>query len=58
MVADQQSVSAPETSELVDLSPGTVVDVPLYWQQWALDSTVLNELGALVDDAATRHLLR
>jgi LysR family transcriptional regulator (chromosome initiation inhibitor) len=58
MIADQQSMSAPETRELVDLSPGIVVDVPLYWQQWALDSTVLNELGALVDEAASRHLLR
>jgi hypothetical protein len=34
------------------------VEVPLYWQQWALDSAVLNELGSLIDEAASVHLLR
>lgn len=58
MIADQQQLTDAERQNLVDLSPGTVVDVPLYWQQWALDSAVLNELGALIDAAAERTLLR
>jgi LysR family transcriptional regulator (chromosome initiation inhibitor) len=58
MVADQQRIEPREREDLVDLFPGTVVEVPLYWQQWALDSAVLNELGSLIDEAASVHLLR
>ena len=33
---------------LVDLVPGRTVDVPLYWQQWKLDSPALTEVAEAV----------
>ena len=38
---------------LVDLAPGRTVSVPLYWQQWKLDSPALNAVAeAVVAEAA------
>lgn len=33
---------------LVDLAPGRVISVPLYWQQWKLDSPALTEVAEAV----------
>ncbi len=41
---------------LVRLS-ADVIDVPLYWQRWRLDSPKLAALTAAVRTAAARHLL-
>lgn len=40
MVPDQQA-----TPDLVELTPGGAIAVPLYWQQWRLDSPVLDALA-------------
>jgi LysR family transcriptional regulator, chromosome initiation inhibitor len=38
---------------LVDLAPGRTVDIPLYWQQWKLDSPALIAVaGAVAREAA------
>lgn len=38
---------------LVDLAPGRTVDIPLYWQQWKLDSPALTAVaGAVAQEAA------
>jgi LysR family transcriptional regulator (chromosome initiation inhibitor) len=37
---------------LLDLAPGHAVDVPLYWQQWKLDSPALKALSDAVISAA------
>jgi LysR family transcriptional regulator (chromosome initiation inhibitor) len=38
---------------LVDLVPGRIVSVPLYWQQWKLDSPALTAVaGAVAEEAA------
>jgi LysR family transcriptional regulator (chromosome initiation inhibitor) len=38
---------------LVDLAPGRTVDVPLYWQQWKLDSPALTAVAdAVAQEAA------
>ncbi|GIM91223.1 LysR family transcriptional regulator ArgP [Paractinoplanes toevensis] len=42
----------------VEIFPGKYLDVPLYWQYWKIDSTVLNDLTAAVRAAATEHLSR
>ncbi|WP_372592752.1 LysR family transcriptional regulator ArgP [Actinotalea sp.] len=42
--------------DLVELSPGSTVDVPLVWQHWRLDSPVLNHLTDAVRRAAARAL--
>ncbi len=43
---------------LVDLSPGRVLDVPLYWQHWRLQADVLRRLTAAVEAAARGALVR
>ena len=42
---------------LVELAPGRSLDVPLHWQHWRLDSTVLAALTEAVR-AAAREALR
>ena len=55
----------PESQARTDLVSGVlvrlsadVIDVPLYWQRWRLDSPKLASLTAAVRAAAARHLLR
>ncbi len=54
----------PEAQAHADLASGAlvrlsadVIDVPLYWQRWRLDSLKLAALTAAVRTAAARHLL-
>jgi LysR family transcriptional regulator (chromosome initiation inhibitor) len=51
MVPDEQAALLPPGA-LVDLAPGRVVEVPLYWQQWRLDSPALKALSDAVLAAA------
>jgi len=44
------------TGELVEIAPGTVLDVPLYWHRWRLNSRVLQLLGAAIHRAAQAAL--
>jgi len=37
---------------LIDLAPGRTVSVPLYWQQWKLDSPALNAVAEAVEEEA------
>jgi LysR family transcriptional regulator, chromosome initiation inhibitor len=46
-----------QSGDLVELMPGMVLDVPLYWQHWKLDSDVMLGLTAAVHTAAKRALL-
>jgi LysR family transcriptional regulator (chromosome initiation inhibitor) len=41
---------------LVDLAPGRWLDVPLFWQQWALASTSLDALAAALREQAAHTL--
>jgi LysR family transcriptional regulator (chromosome initiation inhibitor) len=40
------------SKRLVELVPGKWLDVPLYWQQWALASDSLNSLAAAMSARA------
>jgi len=51
MIPDEQAALQP-AGALVDLVPGRVVEVPLYWQQWKLDSPALKALSDAVLAAA------
>jgi LysR family transcriptional regulator, chromosome initiation inhibitor len=51
MIPDEQAALLPEDA-LVELAPGRTVDVPLYWQQWKLDSPALKALSDAVISAA------
>lgn len=44
-------------TRLVDLSPGRHLDIPLFWQQWKLDSPVLAAVADAVARAAALSLL-
>lgn len=44
MLADAQGERLRASGELVDLAPGHVVDVPLYWHCWNVRSPLLGEL--------------
>jgi LysR family transcriptional regulator, chromosome initiation inhibitor len=54
MIPDAQAAARRASGALVDLAPDRPVDVPLYWQQWKLDSPALTALAAAVARAATR----
>jgi len=47
MIPDEQAALLPP-GELVDLAPDRVVEVPLYWQRWKLDSPALRALSEAV----------
>ncbi|OZF47645.1 LysR family transcriptional regulator ArgP [Rhodococcus sp. 14-2470-1a] len=42
--------------DVVDLAPGTGVDVTLYWQQWTLKTAALAELASVIAVAAASSL--
>jgi LysR family transcriptional regulator, chromosome initiation inhibitor len=48
--------SALQQQSLVDVLPGRYLDVPLYWQQWALESKSLNALALALRKRATTVL--
>ncbi|MFD4247083.1 LysR family transcriptional regulator ArgP [Streptomyces sp. NPDC058525] len=56
MVPEQQARPLVRTGGLVLLAPRRPMDVPLYWQQWKLDSPALSLLARLVADAAGKAL--
>ncbi|MEU9232432.1 LysR family transcriptional regulator ArgP [Streptomyces subrutilus] len=56
MVPEQQAGPLLRTGELVLLAPRRPMDVPLYWQQWKLDSPALSLVARLVADAAADAL--
>lgn len=41
---------------LIDLAPGRTVDIPLYWQQWKLDSPALTAVADAVAQEAAEAL--
>ena len=45
------------SEEVVDIGPGSAIDVPLYWQQWNLRSPLLDAIADEVLEEA-RHALR
>lgn len=51
MIPDEQTAQLPEGA-LIELIPGHAVEVPLYWQQWKLDSPALRALSEAVISAA------
>lgn len=58
LVPEQQARPLVRTGELVLLAPRRPMDVPLYWQQWKLDSPALSLVARLVAEAAGKALRR
>ncbi|MFV0137705.1 LysR family transcriptional regulator ArgP [Streptomyces sp. HMX87] len=58
MVPEPQALPLLRAGRLVDLAPDRPVDVPLYWQQWRLDSPALAAVAEAVVTTAARALRR
>ncbi|MFF0200490.1 LysR family transcriptional regulator ArgP [Streptomyces sp. NPDC005017] len=58
MLPEAQARPLLDTGRLVELAPDRPVDVPLYWQQWKLDSPALTAVAGVVVKAAGRALRR
>jgi len=56
MVPSSQAEPLLRAGTLVDLAPGRWANVPLYWQQWKLDSPALTAVADAVAAAAKEHL--
>ncbi len=56
LVPEAQCRSGLESGELLELVPGRVVGVPLFWQRWKIDSAALDTLTAAVVAAAAGAL--
>lgn len=56
LVPEPQAEPLLETGELVLLVPGRWLDVPLYWQQWKLDSPALALVARVVAETAMEEL--
>ncbi len=58
MIPDDQFREFEQRSNLLDLSSDHPVEVPLFWQRWALESGEIELLGNLIKREAARYLLR
>lgn len=56
MIPDLQSERLIADGALVDLDPQRFIDVPLFWQQWAVDSTLLGRVADALATAAAELL--
>ncbi|WP_424215247.1 LysR family transcriptional regulator ArgP [Streptomyces sp. BI20] len=56
MVPEEQAAPLFAAGRLVDLAPQDPLDVPLYWQQWRLDSPALSAVAEAVAATAAEHL--
>ncbi|MFE9560620.1 LysR family transcriptional regulator ArgP [Streptomyces sp. NPDC006487] len=56
MLPRAQAAPRVESGELVVIAPGRTLDVPLYWQQWKLDSPALSTVAEAITRAAAAAL--
>ncbi|MGP2436226.1 LysR family transcriptional regulator ArgP [Streptomyces sp. JW3] len=56
VVPEPQAAPLLRAGRLTEPAPGTTVDVPLYWQQWKLDSPALAAVAEAVAAGAARSL--
>jgi LysR family transcriptional regulator (chromosome initiation inhibitor) len=56
LVPEPQADPLLDAGRLVGIAPGRTVDVPLYWQQWKLDSPALAQVAETVTATAARAL--
>ncbi|MFF7723750.1 LysR family transcriptional regulator ArgP [Streptomyces luteogriseus] len=56
LVPEPQADPLLRAGRLVGIAPGRMVDVPLYWQQWKLDSPALAQMAETVTATAAETL--
>ena len=55
-ISDLQFETFGPQQRLVEFDAGSFIEVPLYWQQWKLSSSVLDEVANAVCEYAKQHL--
>lgn len=58
MLPDIQTETLRRARRLIDLAPGMVVAVELYWHRWNIRSQKLDLLSAALEEGAAKHLPR
>ncbi|MFD9355273.1 LysR family transcriptional regulator ArgP [Streptomyces sp. NPDC060031] len=58
LVPESQAGPLVRSGALAVIVPGRPLDVPLYWQQWKLDSPALSAVAAVIAEAAAGALRR
>lgn len=56
MIPDQQSQPLLDSGQVIDITPGYFLEVPLYWHVWNLKSELYRKLTTALRDTAERHL--
>lgn len=56
MVPELQCAPGLDSGSLVELAPGSPIELPLYWQRWNLRSPALDRLSAIVAEEAAAAL--
>ncbi|HEY9564146.1 MAG TPA: hypothetical protein VIR30_10290, partial [Nocardioides sp.] len=56
MLPDLQTVEDRAAGNLVEIGARPVIDVPLFWQRWRLDSPVLAQVTAAIREGASAAL--
>lgn len=57
LLPEQQCMTEIASGLLVEMAPHDPVDVRLYWQRWNIPSPLLDEISAVIRDAAAQSLL-
>lgn len=52
MVPELQCRAALDEGSLVELQPGSAIELPLYWQRWNLPSPLIDQLSTIVREEA------
>ena len=56
MLPDQQSARIERAGEVIDIAPGVHIDVTLYWQQWTIETPILEQIASAIRLAAVAAL--
>jgi LysR family transcriptional regulator (chromosome initiation inhibitor) len=56
LVPEQQCLDEIAAGQLQEIVPGEFIDVPLYWQRWNLQSSLLDAVSTAVVNAAATNL--
>jgi LysR family transcriptional regulator, chromosome initiation inhibitor len=57
MLPEVQAAPRLRAGSLINLAPDRPIDIPLFWQQWKLDSPALAAVADAVTKAAAEHLV-
>lgn len=56
LITEREVAAEVAAGDMVELTPGRRVEVPLFWQHWKLGAAVVDDLTATLTEAARRRL--